>query len=149
MLISIQPIGTEYLLLKVLMIDRATVHLVNSTWWDGLQVAPKLWACNFFLKITVVRPNIYLCACKKVWLRKGYVTQGCFEWCSLTVQNLLIVLKEHNQVGRSHWFSFGVQNQRFRTFAATNLDHVYKTLSRAWCTVNRPWVGWKFQWLWI
>ena len=37
---------------KVLMIDRATVHVVNSTWPDGLQVALKLWACTFLQKIT-------------------------------------------------------------------------------------------------
>ena len=55
-LISIQPIGTDHLLFKVLMIDRATVHVVNSTWLDGLQVMLRLWACafrcNFFQKIT-------------------------------------------------------------------------------------------------
>ena len=44
-LISIQPTGTEHLLSKVLMIDKATEHVVNSTWPDGLQVALKLWAC--------------------------------------------------------------------------------------------------------
>ena len=44
-LISIQPIGTENLLFKVLMIDRATEHVVNSTWPDGLQVELKLWMC--------------------------------------------------------------------------------------------------------
>ena len=31
-LISIQPVGTEHLLFKALMIDRATVDVVNSTW---------------------------------------------------------------------------------------------------------------------
>ena len=35
----------EHLLFKVLVIDRTTVHVVNSTWQDGLQVALKLWAC--------------------------------------------------------------------------------------------------------
>ena len=44
-LISIQPIGTEDLLFKVLMIDRVTEHVVKSTWPGGLQVALKLWAC--------------------------------------------------------------------------------------------------------
>ena len=35
----------EHLLSKVLVIDRATVHLVNSTWQDGLQVALELCEC--------------------------------------------------------------------------------------------------------
>ena len=35
----------EHLLSEVLVIERTTVHVVNSTWQDGLQVALKLWAC--------------------------------------------------------------------------------------------------------
>ena len=56
MLILIHPIGTEHLLFKVLVIDRATVHVVNSIWLDGLEVALKLWMCavlhvTFFSRI--------------------------------------------------------------------------------------------------
>ena len=47
-LISIQPIGTEHLLFKTLMIDRATVHLVNSTWPMDCK---SRWS-NFSRKIT-------------------------------------------------------------------------------------------------
>ena len=73
-LISIQPIWTEHLLFKVLMIDRATLHVVNSTWPDGLQVALKLWTCNFFsedYRSSTDWPKIYLCSCKKIGLRKA------------------------------------------------------------------------------
>ena len=37
--------GTKFLLFKVLVIDRTTALVVNSTWQDGLQVVLKLWAC--------------------------------------------------------------------------------------------------------
>ena len=81
----------EPLLSKVLVIDKTTVHVVNSTWQDRLQVALKLWACAV-LRVTFpvdYRSRLFdqklVCSCKKTRLRKGYVTQHCFEWCSPTV----------------------------------------------------------------
>ena len=41
-LISIQPMELEHLLSKVLVIDRTTVYVVNSTWQDGMQITLKL-----------------------------------------------------------------------------------------------------------
>ena len=71
----------EHLLSKVLVIDRTSVHVVNSTWQDELQVALKLWACAV-LHVTFpvdYRNQVFdhklLCSCKKTRLRKGYVTQ--------------------------------------------------------------------------
>ena len=69
----------EHLLSKVLVIDRTTVHVVNSTWQDGLQVALKLWACAGLFDEKL------MCSYEKTRLRKRYVKQRCFEWCSLTV----------------------------------------------------------------
>ena len=80
----------EHLLSKVLVTDRTTVHVVNSTWQDGLHVALKLWACAV---LHVTFPADYksrlfdqklVCLCEKTRMRKGHVTQGYFEWCSLT-----------------------------------------------------------------
>ena len=38
-LISIQPMELEHLLFKVLVIDRTTVHVINSTWQDAGRMA--------------------------------------------------------------------------------------------------------------
>ena len=79
----------EHLLSKVLVIDRTTVHVVNSTWqpgWIGSRaevVGVCCFTCN--LQESTVQSKTFVCSCKKTRLRKGYDTQRCFEWCSLTV----------------------------------------------------------------
>ena len=72
--------GTERLLFKVLVTDRTTVHVVYSTWQDGLHVALKLWACavlyvtfSVLQEIRTIQSKIYMCSCKKTRLRKEYV----------------------------------------------------------------------------
>ena len=81
----------EHLLSKMLMIDKTTVHMINSTWQDGLQVALKLWACAV-LHVTFpvdYRSRMFDQKLMYVLVRKQGrekdVTRRCFEWYSLTV----------------------------------------------------------------
>ena len=130
----------EHLLSKVLMTDKdhCTYGQLNLAGW--LQVVLKLlWACAVLYVTFPVdhRSRLFdqklVCSCKKTRLRKGYVTQRCFEWCSLTVYLCLEpVLKEHNQASQRQFINyeitlilFTLQNQ-IRNFCRNNFDHVYQ-----------------------
>ena len=124
----------EHLLFKV-----STVHVVQSTWQGGLQVALKLWVCAFFhvtfssgLQETTVPSKTDVStvpsktderSCKKTRLRKGYGTQRCLECRRPTIWNLSNVpKKQHVQVSQCQFINyeitlilFTLQSERFGT----------------------------------